>query len=237
MNKQRKVSLVGSFRKDPEMLRTVFNELKAHYQVLSPIDIDFIDSESDFAKAKHEVNLSVNTIEESHLTAIQNSEFIWLFTPEGHLGTSAAFEIGFAHALGVPIYTDIEPNDEMLKTMITSIANIEDIPEVVHKPGKGVGGLQAYYKRFAEERGWAEESARDTMLLLTEEIGELARAIRKTAGLKRDAGYDGISLLDELADVQLYLVHLANVLDVSLSDAITQKMNKNHNRHNRKISS
>lgn len=231
MNKQRKVSLVGTFKKNPGMLRTVFNELKVHYQVLSPVDIEFIDSESGFVK------LSVNTIEENHLTAIQNSEFVWLFAPEGYIGTSAAFEIGFAHSLGIPIYTDTPPNDEMLKTMITAITNIEDIPEVVHKPGKGVEGLQAYYKRFAEERGWAEESARDTMLLLTEEIGELARAIRKTAGLKRDTGYDGISLLDELADVQLYLVHLANVLDVNLSDAITQKVDKNHNRHNKKVSS
>ena len=68
------------------------------------------------------------------------------------------------------------------------------------------------------------------MLLLTEEIGELARAIRKSEGLKRDAGYNDVGLLDELADVQLYLVHLANSLGVSLDEAVNQKETKNDER-------
>ncbi|HCZ28561.1 TPA: hypothetical protein DHU97_02350 [Candidatus Saccharibacteria bacterium] len=69
------------------------------------------------------------------------------------------------------------------------------------------------------------------MLLLTEEIGELARAIRKTTNLKRDEGYGDISLMDELADVQLYLVHLANGLNVSLAESVSQKERKNDVRH------
>ena len=75
------------------------------------------------------------------------------------------------------------------------------------------------------------------MLLLTEEIGELARAIRKDAGLNRDKDYNNVSILDELADVQLYLVHLANNLNVNLADAVTQKETKNDARHKKQTKS
>ena len=68
------------------------------------------------------------------------------------------------------------------------------------------------------------------MLLLTEEMGELARAIRKIQGLKRDGGYDDVGLLDELADVQIYLAHLANTLDADLGYAVSQKEHRNQQR-------
>jgi NTP pyrophosphatase (non-canonical NTP hydrolase) len=61
------------------------------------------------------------------------------------------------------------------------------------------------------------------MLLLTEEMGELARALRKSAGIQRDQGWEGQDVAEELADVQLYLVHLANISGIELADAVTNK--------------
>ncbi len=115
--------------------------------------------------------------------------------------------------------------------MITAVVpNLENIPNDMHQPGIGIAGFQRYYKRIARRRGWADESPRDTMLLLTEEMGELARAIRKIQGLKRDGGYDDVGLLDELADVQIYLAHLANTLDADLGYAVSQKEHRNQQR-------
>lgn len=93
---------------------------------------------------------------------------------------------------------------------------------------KSLAALQAYYKIVSAEKGWDKEDPKDIMLLLTEEVGELARAVRKHHDLKRAAGYEGVSIQDELADVQLYLVHLANTLDVELSDAVIAKIEKNN---------
>lgn len=62
-------------------------------------------------------------------------------------------------------------------------------------------------------------------------MGELARAVRKHTGLKRAAGYKGVSIGEELADVQLYLVHLANSVNIELSNAVTDKEIKNAKRH------
>lgn len=225
-------TLIGSYRKDIEKLRIVFEELSSNFELICPKSVEFDDYSADFVRTSEEAGKDANTIEEGVLERIRQSDFVWLFAPEGYVGVSAAFELGFAHSLGVPVFTDEELQDEMLKTMITKkVANTAEVPIGLHKAGSGVSGLQRFYKRTAQRRGWSGESPKDTMLLLTEEMGELARAIRKTEGLKRDSGYEGINLQDELADVQLYLVHLANSLEVELSEAITQKEHKNRKRH------
>ena len=68
------------------------------------------------------------------------------------------------------------------------------------------------------------------MLLLTEEVGELARAIRKRVGLARSGG-SASDPAAELADVQLYVLHLANVIGVDLADAVAAKEQVNHARY------
>jgi len=44
-------------------------------------------------------------IEDSHLRSILKSDFVWITAPDGKLGPSTAFEIGYAIAHGVPVYT------------------------------------------------------------------------------------------------------------------------------------
>ena len=225
---QKSVVLIGTFRKEQGKLRQVYELLSKDFDVLCPKSIDFADPSAEFLRAPHESDDDVVTIEERLLDAMRQADFVWLFAPSGYVGLSAAFEIGNAHALGIPIYTDEAPSDPLLEKMITKIVKSpNDVQEAVHTPGSGLNGLQSYYSRTSKRRGWSKESPRDTMLLLTEEIGELARAIRKNEGLSRDAGYASVSVLDELADVQLYLVHLASALGVNLSDAVTQKEIKN----------
>lgn len=90
--------------------------------------------------------------------------------------------------------------------------------------------LQAYYKKKAEERGFTNESARDTLLLLTEELGELAKAIRKSEGLKTDNNSKKYDIEEELADVFIYLLHLSNVLELNLEEAFWKKEEENNKR-------
>nr|MBP7766894.1 hypothetical protein [Candidatus Saccharibacteria bacterium] len=191
------------------------------------------DYTADFVRSAHEKDDSINDIEERVLESIRRSDFVWLFAPEGYVGVSASFEIGFAYSLGIPVFTDSELNDEMLKTMITKIAKEpSDVKPGGNKPGQGILGLQRHYDKVAKRCGWSKESPKDTMLLLTEEMGELAREIRKVEGLKRDDEYKDMELQDELADVQIYLVHLANIMGIDLSEAVTEKIRKNNKRHN-----
>ena len=195
------------------------------FTLLSPIAVDFVEPGAEFVRLPHEVAETVSTIEERHLAAIVDADFVWLHAPEGYVGRSAAMEIGHARALGVPVFTDDELADEMLSSCVQRVGHPLDVPAALEAaPGRGLAGLQRYYGRISARRGWDTESAQDTLLLITEEMGELARAVRKNAGMRRDGAYQvSVSVQDELADVQLYLVHLANTLGVDIAAAVTAK--------------
>ncbi len=71
------------------------------------------------------------------------------------------------------------------------------------------------------------------MLMLIEEVGELAKAIRKdTAKMGIDknkiSNYDTIE--SEIADVFIVLVAMCNVLDIDLFTALKNKEKENINR-------
>lgn len=95
---------------------------------------------------------------------------------------------------------------------------------------KSLTELQEYYKAKSKERGFDNESAQDTLLLMTEELGELARAVRKHAGIKIDDKTDVYPLQEELADTQIYLLYLANILGISLEESFWKKEAENEKR-------
>ncbi len=223
--------LCGSFRRDTAGLRRSFDRLGNLTTLLSPSSIDFVDPDAAFVRLAHEVADDVNAIEGRHLQAVANADLVWLHAPEGYVGSSAALEVGHAAALGVPVFCSTAPADQTLAAFVTVVEGPEAaVQGLVAAPGTGLSGLQAYYGRVAGRRGWAAESPRDTLLLLTEEFGELARAIRKSSGMRRDGEYPLTDVGDELADVTLYLVHLANTLGVDLAEAVTRKESINQAR-------
>ncbi len=95
---------------------------------------------------------------------------------------------------------------------------------------KSLSELQAYYKERAKERGFDKESAQDTLLCMTEELGELAKAIRKTSGMKIDAKSKIYHVDEELADIQILLLHLSNILGINLEEAFWKKEEINSKR-------
>lgn len=223
--------LCGSFRRDTDGLRRSLDLLRVEFEVLSPASLDFVDPAADFVRLEHELGESESTVERRHLDAIGHADVVWLHAPEGYVGTSAAMELGHASAQGVAVYADTAPSDPVLASLVSVVPSPEFIPRVADRtdgdPGTGVGRLQRYYATVAARRGWANESPRDTLLLMTEEMGELARAVRMAEGLDRQQLDSGSNLAEELADVQLYLVHLANSLGLDLAAAVSEKEERN----------
>lgn len=86
--------------------------------------------------------------------------------------------------------------------------------------------LQTYFREVLLLRGFQNDSVADKMLLLIEEVGELAKAIRKEqTGLgidySRIENYDSVKC--ELADALIVLIALSNLLGVDLYEAIYEK--------------
>lgn len=227
--------LCGSFRKDVVGLRAAFEALRdVGCEVLSPGNVAPVSEEAGFVYMVGETSHSPDTLERRHLQSILNADFVWLHAPDGYVGISAAMEIGFAHASGVPIYCARAPADLTLSYFVT-VVDTPDAAALIarHNPVRiplALEALRHYYGRTAVVRKYNNESARDCLLLLLEEVGELAHAVRKQESLTRDHAARDVRLSHELADVLLYTVHLANIANVDLTAALIAKETINRDR-------
>lgn len=80
------------------------------------------------------------------------------------------------------------------------------------------------------ERGFNTEDASKKLVMLMEEVGELAKAIRKHVGMKLTDTTKQQELREELADVQIVLLGLASMLDEDMFSAVVDKEKKNRTR-------
>jgi NTP pyrophosphatase (non-canonical NTP hydrolase) len=100
--------------------------------------------------------------------------------------------------------------------------------QLPNKPS--MADYQTYIDEICKERGWDSRNALEKMLFLTEEVGEVAKSVRK------EMGYDGKKpenidhLAEELVDVFNYIVDLANMFDIDLEQAFRAKWDKNATR-------
>ena len=86
--------------------------------------------------------------------------------------------------------------------------------------------VQEYIRKVIEIRGFSNQSIEQAMLLLTEEIGELAKAIRKektTMSIDNNKirNYDTIE--SEVADVFIVLCTICNKLNINLFSSLKDK--------------
>lgn len=86
--------------------------------------------------------------------------------------------------------------------------------------------IQNYIKQVIAMRGFEKQPIEHVLLLLTEEVGELAKAVRKEkAHMKIDMekiqNYTPIE--NEIADVFIVLISLCNTLNIDLYDAMIEK--------------
>ena len=90
--------------------------------------------------------------------------------------------------------------------------------------------VQKYIKDVIEIRGFSNQEIEKTMLLLLEEVGELAKSIRKSStnmGIDKNKlnHYDTVE--SEVADVFIVLCNICNKLDIDLYKALKDKEQEN----------
>jgi len=175
---------------------------------------------------------SPKEIQAGHMRAIRQSDFLYVVNPGGNLGTSATLEIGFALALGIPVFCLAPPTEWVIDIFLTVEPDVNRIrerltdvaAETVPKRADLIT-LQSYIRRVVHLRGFEKETLRDVMLLLVEEVGELAKAVRKRTGLKIAVADPDVhrSVAMELADCLIYLLDLANLAEIDLDAAFRSK--------------
>ena len=95
---------------------------------------------------------------------------------------------------------------------------------------QSLADYQNLIKQLVKERGFEQETVSEVFTLLVEEVGELAKAIRKSNGQKIDVNRQQHEIEEELADVFWLLIDLSNRLNIDLAEAFAAKEKKNQAR-------
>lgn len=99
-------------------------------------------------------------------------------------------------------------------------------------PKSSLAQWQQFVQTACAELGWNKNSHLEIFLLLSEEVGELAQAVRYHTALHTPAHKqaDKAAIATELADVLNYIADLANYFDIDLDEALRQKWHENAQR-------
>lgn len=89
---------------------------------------------------------------------------------------------------------------------------------------------QEYVRKMVVERGFDKETTPELFMLLIEECGEMAKAARKSIGIRSDEQSKKYNLGHEAADVFIYLLDICNYYGVNLEKAFREKEEINKKR-------
>ena len=93
-----------------------------------------------------------------------------------------------------------------------------------------INEIQSYIKEVMQIRGFNKEKSSDKILLLVEEVGELAKAIRKNEnnlGIDKTKEYNYSSIESEIADVFIVHLSICDILNIDLLKAFLNKEEEN----------
>ena len=93
-----------------------------------------------------------------------------------------------------------------------------------------INEIQSYIKKVMEVRGFNKEKPSDKILLLVEEVGELAKAIRKNEsklGIDKTKEYNYSSVESEIADIFIVLLSICDILNIDLLKVFLEKEEEN----------
>jgi len=90
--------------------------------------------------------------------------------------------------------------------------------------------FQKYAQELENERGFDHQDVLQKCLMLGEEVGELFKVVRKHTNIKIDPNSPVGEAGEELTDVFIFLLAIANRLNVDLEQAFRDKEEKNKKR-------
>lgn len=226
-----RVTVSGSFRKHWHDIDAVRIELvERGAEVISPVNGPPVLENEGFVFLRSDIG-TPGDLEREHLSAIRRSDLLYIVNPEGYLGNSVALEIGYALAWDVPIWSSETFVDSPQRELVRA-GSIADALEVVGQRMQEIpldeeaslASLQAYIRTVAATRGFDREQPEEVFVLLVEEIGELATALRARMRLlmSEDDEPDKTVRL-ELADCLIYILHMANQTGTNLTSAFREK--------------
>jgi len=120
------VVLSGSF-KDWEDLRRTCQRI---------ITLDMLCHWPKYETPRYEEDMSreeMATALSEHLKRIVVSDAMYVVNPTGYIGKGVSFEIGYAHALGKPIFSQKDVSEVFLRSAIITVVPIERLADELER--------------------------------------------------------------------------------------------------------
>jgi hypothetical protein len=119
------VTVSGSFRRHIAGVQDAVESWREEgAEVLSPADPRIVDAFGEFVFVSSDRRRTIKGVQGRHFEAIGRSDLLWLVCPDGYVGQSAALEIGYAVAIGVPVFSDVAPSDWTIRQFVTAVGSV-----------------------------------------------------------------------------------------------------------------
>jgi hypothetical protein len=176
----------GSFRRAMGAVAdAVYRLTDAGVRVLSPADPRVVDQFGDFLFVASDRARAIKLVESRHLAAIEASDFVWLVAPEGYIGQSGAMEVGFAVAVGTPVFCSEVPVDLTLRQYVTTLPQPEDALRAVHQ-GRNAHQRAASSPSILLNPTGVLQAAHDDLERIALELQQGREPISRAAGAAAD---------------------------------------------------
>ncbi len=94
------------------------------------------------------------------------------------------------------------------------------------KQNPTLADYQQYIREMVAERGFKDKIP-EKFMMLTEEVGEFAKAARKHAGMGYATDAAPQNIADEAADILIVMLALCNMMGIDLEQAFRDKEERN----------
>ena len=157
-----KATVSGSFHRHMPAIYQAVGDLRAlGVDVLSPSDPRIVDHIGEFLFVASDKLRSVKLVEDRHLEAIAQSDFLWVVCPDGYTGASTSLEIGVATAMRVPVFSDAAALDITIGQYVRKVRTMKTLVEAMRNVTKKAGGnLSFLIDPTSEGRSSIEEIER-----------------------------------------------------------------------------
>ena len=177
-----RATVSGSFRRYmPAIQEAVCSLTEFGVQVLSPADPRVVDQFGDFVFVASDKLRSIGLVQRRHFAAIAASDFVWLVSEDGYVGNSASAEIGYAIAVGVPVYTDQAPSDMTIRQLVRVVGRMDDVSVDILQASMGAQGILLDPAAAVDEAHEHLEAIRRTLLKGTVALEDDDLVVKKSS--------------------------------------------------------
>ena len=131
-----RATVSGSFHRHmTAVAEAVANLAALGVEVLSPADPRIVDADGEFLFVASDKLRSRRLVEDRHLEAIRDSDFLWVVCPDGYTGSSTSGEILAAAVLKVPVFSAHAALDITIGDYVETVSSMAEALSRV-KPSK-----------------------------------------------------------------------------------------------------